>query len=204
MKRGNTERRLNSGRKQRQVVLIITEGAKTEPLYFSGFRAAARGRYTIKIMTSNVKDALGLTAYAKDQKKRLGLSTKMRDSAWVVFDTDSNSQERLDSAQKLAKASTLNLAMSNPCFELWYLLHFEDRTSPLSKEELYLRLRDHIPGYKKNQDYFDLLSPHRDRAIQRAAALDAPYDKPLSRSANPLTGVWRLVRELEKREGVCS
>lgn len=202
MKRGHAERRRSSGRRERRVVLIVCEGTKTEPLYFGGFRAAARGRYMIKIATSNAKDAVGIAKYAKEQKKRQGLSGKDGDSIWIVFDTDSNSREQLDAAEKLAEADSHKLAMSNPCFELWYLLHFEDRTAALSKEELDIRLRRHIPDYKKNQDYFALLALRRSSALRRAEELESPSARPLSRAANPSTGVGRLVRELAELDAL--
>lgn len=49
-----------------------------------------------------------------------------RDSAWVVLDGDEhiqNDPQNWHAALQLAEGSDIHLAVSNPCFELWYLLH---------------------------------------------------------------------------------
>lgn len=57
------------------------------------------------------------------------------DTAWAVFDgdehRDSNPHNWNDAVQR-AKSHGINLAISNPCFELWYLLYYQDQFAKLS------------------------------------------------------------------------
>ncbi len=38
---------------------------------------------------------------------------------------------------------------SNPCFELWLLLHYEDIHHLFHRDEIIEKLKRHIPGYEK-------------------------------------------------------
>ena len=43
--------------------------------------------------------------------------------------------------------------ISNPCFEIWPILHFESCTRSLSREECRKQLKKHFPDYNKELDY---------------------------------------------------
>ena len=67
-------------------------------------------------------------------------------------------------------ASPFELAVSNPAFEFWFLLHFEETTRPFhNADELRKALEQHLPGYKKNQDLSAQLAPHTKAASTRSA-----------------------------------
>jgi hypothetical protein len=46
------------------------------------------------------------------------------DEVWCVFDVDEH--PKLAEARDQANANGIQLAVSNPCFELWLLLHFQE------------------------------------------------------------------------------
>jgi hypothetical protein len=94
-----------------------------------------------------------------------------------------------------------SIALSNPCFELWYLLHFEDRHEALDRSETVARLRCFLPEYDKSVDCCERLNAGQDAAIERAKGLEEQAGNQLSVAANPSTGVWRVVRELKGMVG---
>ncbi len=47
------------------------------------------------------------------------------DEIWIVIDVD-RYQDHLPEVARLCHGSGINLAVSNPCFEFWLLLHFRD------------------------------------------------------------------------------
>ena len=47
-----------------------------------------------------------------------------QDQVWVVFDRDEH--ERFDEAVSLCEANGIGVARSNPCFEVWLILHMVD------------------------------------------------------------------------------
>ena len=93
------------------------------------------------------------------------------DVVWCVFDRDENTDEMLEKARKIADEVYLNIAFSNPSFELWFLLHFCQQTAELrdcSDVIHHLRSKGRIENYEKNRDYFDFLLPYMDKAVERA------------------------------------
>ncbi|WP_278319566.1 RloB family protein [Clostridium tepidiprofundi] len=66
------------------------------------------------------------------------MNEKDGDRVWCVFDVDINYNtnraiqskiEEIQKAKKIADKNKIKLGISNPCFELWYLLHFEYTTA---------------------------------------------------------------------------
>nr|WSY53066.1 RloB family protein [Streptomyces sp. NBC_00886] len=91
----------------------------------------------------------------------------------------------------------IRVAISNPCFELWLLLHFTPHTAhaPTYKKLLPL-LQKHVPGYDKTRVDFALYRDGRADAVTNAQVLD-PTGQDHAR--NPSTGVWQLVERMEGR-----
>ena len=48
------------------------------------------------------------------------------DELWVMIDVDRWNKSTLQEIAKEARQKGYRLAISNPCFELWLLLHFRD------------------------------------------------------------------------------
>jgi hypothetical protein len=194
--KGEVRQRRRGGRERRRVILIVCEGEKTEPIYFSHFREELRGKTSIKILDTNAKDAEGLARYARIQVERFDLEPHKGDRAWIVFDADENSQTQIDKAVKISRSIGANIALSNPCFELWYLLHFEDRRESIDRRETVARLMKHLPNYNKSLDCCEALEAGQAAAMERAKALEERAGNALAITANPATGVWRVVVEI--------
>ncbi len=69
------------------------------------------------------------------------------DQVWCVFDLDSFPSDDFSNAISKAIAAGLQVAYTNEAFELWYLLHFEDHRSALSRVQYSQKLSDHL-GHK--------------------------------------------------------
>ena len=168
-------------------LLIVCEGEKTEPLYLEEIRRAFR------LATAHVQvwpsadgtEPLQVVEYAErlflDGDRAKAIDCRGFDRVIAVFDRDDHATYH----QALAKAQALNLARKNdegqrvpflavasvPCFELWLLLHFEDVMAPVHRNEVYARLRAHLPTYEKGQGgHFAATRGQLDAATARAAA----------------------------------
>ena len=77
-------------------------------------------------------------------------------------------------ADKKAEANDLSLIVSSPCFEIWYLCHYDYSTKAFgSNEEVINELKKRIPQYDKNkEDMYELLRPMQDNAVQNAKRLE--------------------------------
>lgn len=130
------------------------------------------------------------------------------DMVWCVFDRDDNTNQNLYAAEQLAEHLGYRVAFSNPCFELWILLHFRDQRAELLNAEdaiSVLRADRYLPQYEKNMDVYDRLSGRQAEAIARAEhRMDSLNDdgiRTLSRESNPATTVHTLVQYLNNKRG---
>lgn len=182
-------------------VLIACEGSATEPIYFDSLcRDLGLAGDEVEILgDESGSHPLSVVTCAQRRVKRLmrtlELDTSPYDSVWCVFDCDQH--PRVKDAIGRAASLGFKVAFSNPCFELWFLLHFAYSSAELSGREVRMRLAKFIPGYGKSQDVYDLLVPHQETARTHAERLRAYHKRagdPLDR--NPSTTVDRLVHEL--------
>lgn len=101
----------------------------------------------------------------------------------------------------MASVSNISMAISNPCFELWPLLHFKQCRRYVSAADLRTMLRSAMKDYDKHLDC-QKLDGLRRTAIRNAIALDELHGKNGAKpGSNPSTGVWRLVENLEECAG---
>jgi hypothetical protein len=115
------------------------------------------------------------------------------DQYWCVFDVDSH--PRVSEAIALADRHGIEVAVSNPCIELWFLLHFADQAAHIDRRSAQRRCRDEL-GCEKDLNCKALLrlEERHDDAAARAQALDAKHLGDGSpRGANPSSSLWRLI-----------
>ena len=191
--------------------LIVCEGEKTEPNYFKSFKKNVKSFiYTIDTLGegSNTKDLVKRTIKARDN------SSQLYDSVWAVFDRDSFSSNNFNSAIELAKSQDVKVGWSHEAFELWYLLHFQYRNTPMSRNDYKKAIEDEINSkiglksksknpkkfeYKKNStEMYDILAKYGDQsqAIKWAEKLSVNHTCTNYSIHNPCTRIHLLVKEL--------
>lgn len=106
-------------------------------------------------------------------------------------------------AKQLALQEGYKIAFSNPCFELWFLMHFASPSVSIAncKEVVkLLKKKDRLEDYEKNKNVYHILQPLENNAIIRANKRIAELNKEcieiLSRESNPVTTVSELVEYL--------
>lgn len=69
--------------------------------------------------------------------------------AWAIIDTDNRKPEEFNTLESWSQTnSTYGLAISNPCFELWLLLHVDDKF-PQTETAVITALKKRFPDWKK-------------------------------------------------------
>ncbi|MDE0235670.1 MAG: RloB family protein, partial [bacterium] len=158
--------------------MVFTEGAKTEGGYLLPWRREFRDRLLISVDSfhgvpqSLVERAVSTRkAELRDQRRGRG---RAHDEIWCVFDVDSHLNIR--EAVQQAEDNGICLAISNPCIELWFILHFEDQTAYISRNKAQSRSAE-LLGCEKNlsQEARDLLYSRFEDASQRARLLDIKH-----------------------------
>ena len=215
MGRGKIERRGSKPRRTKPVILIVTEGEKSEPKYFEHFRTR-QNNVEVRVVPNSKNggktDYLNLIRKASRICKDDDLSPKSGDSVWIVADGDVNYQaadaikkknEALTQARATAEKEAYSLLISNPCFELWYLLHLRYTTAHLPDYDAVKKALEQagIKDYEKHNDLYERLASETLEAIKRAKRLETHqvengFALPLGIDANPFTEVYRLVEKL--------
>lgn len=173
---------------------IVCEGEKTETQYFESIRKVKRlSSAHIKVVGGDKSGThpCSIVQFATDYKDSY-------DTIWCVFDRDEH--ENIEEAFTQARDNGFRVAFSNPCFELWLLLHYQCQGAMLDRRNASRALRKHIPRYQKSTDVYDSIKKHFDDAKARAVKLrkqhDINADACEAESPNPSTWVDQLVEQL--------
>lgn len=183
-------------REQRQRILIVCEGAKTEPSYFKAFPLTSAQVEVVGTGT-NTRTVVDRAAEREAEARR---KKDPFDQVWCVFDRDSFPKVRVNEAVEECKRRGFRAAWSNEAFELWYLLHFEFCQHAASRKDYPRRLSPHlgVPYQKNDPDTYERLKSKTDDAIRNATRLAALKANVPPADANPMTTVHELVAELRK------
>ena len=194
------KRRKIGNRIPHKIFVIVCEGKETERQYFNRYKIRGCG-LKIETPNTNATDPVKLIKFARNQIGRYNLNLKSGDGIYCVFDRDGNTNEIIAHAFDKAGAD-IKVCLSNPSFELWFLLHFVYSESPLSNPELIGKLEKHILDYRKNKEYYDELLSKRDDAIRNAKKLNEFHHKKdvdlNSIHSNPSTQVFEIVEDILK------
>lgn len=192
-------------------ILIVSEGSKTEPLYFNEIRKAFRlHTANVEVRPSELGTApIQVVQYARDLfqygDRHKNIQPGAFEQVYAVFDRDDHDSyfdalklaESLDGTMRndAKQRVTFCAIASIPSFELWLLLHYADIQAPLHRDEALKRLKQHIPGYEKGTSSAFFTTRQRlEVAIERARTLSerhSAYNDP-----EPYTGVVELVELL--------
>lgn len=181
-------------------ILIVCEGKKTERLYFDGFKTRNSG---VEILTPHGKctNPKNIVDFAEYEMKKESIDFDEGDSVWCVFDVDENSNSVLKDTSDHAKKLKIKIALSNPCFELWYLLHYKQHSSEIFRDDVIKELKMFIKDYEKNKSFNHILQSNQQVAIERTKKLNALHEKNkhllFSRESNPSSQVFQLVEYIK-------
>jgi len=157
-------------------IYIFTEGSVTEPKYFREFIQFFKiSQAQVKVIDreSTASSPESVIKEMDYYKKSNPFKTK-NDIYCMVIDTDrwgKNLKVAVDDARQRGYL----VALSNPCFEIWLLMHFQDADTILKNVNLLKTKADintqihsyHING-KNYKDYFRRI----DSAVETAEKLD--------------------------------
>lgn len=180
----------------RKLFVIATEGAKTEPQYFDIFRTLKKGQVIIRMPEGkNKSDPENVLKRMKEYLKAERL--KPSDEAWLVVDKDQWSEDQIDKLHEwTTQQKNYGLALSNPKFEYWLLLHFAD--GDISPAQNIEKLLDsHLPNCSQTKavDPLKFKLENIEEAISRAKKRDAPPCEDWPRLPNRTT-VYKLVSNI--------
>ncbi|MGK2957374.1 MAG: RloB family protein [Acidimicrobiales bacterium] len=185
---------------------MFCEGERTEPEYIFALKQEPAVRDIAAVDIRLNKETAGsvpmtLVRAATDHRQRADKEEGEIDEIWCIFDVEwPQNHPDLPEAITLAHNARVNLAISNPCFELWLALHFQDQAAWLKNDDARRLRRVHDAAIDKGLDG-TLYMPLRHAAKDRARSLETnhagndtkfPHD-------NPSSGMHRFIQAVESK-----
>jgi hypothetical protein len=172
--------------------VIIAEGTVTEQEYFPLLNEDLIVHVKCLRTRSNLSPKEALRR-AQEYVRNEGL--RKTDEAWVVVDKDAWLDEHLGELNAWAQSrKNYGFALSNPKFEYWLLLHFEDATGVSTSAECDQRLKKYLVNYEKHIEAQHFPVERIRAAVARAKERDTPPSTDWPRRTG--TTVYRLVEKI--------
>lgn len=199
-----------------KIFVLAFEGNITEEKYFSEFKNSNKFNdeliylHLLKREKDDTNSAPNHVFSKLKKEAKDEFNFKKGDELWMIIDTD-----RWKNIPKIIEAcndlENMFVAVSNPCFEFWLLLHIKD-IQEYNEEELELLLKNKKTG---NRNYVDTkiveivgsynktnlktedFLPHIDTAVLRAKNLDQPQEEYPTKLGSH---IYKLIEKLRKEE----
>ena len=188
-------------------ILIVSEGLVTEEQYLNAIKATRRIRSAqILLMPPPPTSPIEMVQKAKEEQRKAERSDPY-DSVWCVFDVEAKVNQRfrygLHEALALANEEPkVGVAFSNPCFELWILLHEEHGEAWVSSDTVQTRCKTlRLIDGKHLVDPETLVSKCAN-ACESAKRLKVKHDRDGTHEPedkNPFSAMYLLIEEIESK-----
>lgn len=191
--------------------LIMCEGKETEPNYFNGLKQLINSKYgdRVDVLISEInikgtgKNTNDLVNYTERFVNQAG---KKYGKVWIVFDKDDYRDIQFNLAIKKATDANYNTAWSNPCFEIWLLLHLKSVQNYIEKDKILNELdkefkHNNLGNYHKNdKDVFKKVTKddNLSKAITNSKKLVEKFKDKKPSESNPMTNVYKIVEDLKE------
>ncbi len=189
----------------KRLFLVGVEGTRTECDYFSMFDSAYVHVIPVASREGNSPKRVLATLKAAIPRYQL----RDGDYLWIVVDRDEWPEEELELCRmwaldpKESPGQHRGFSLSNPKFEFWLLLHFEDGTLHTTSKSCLEALCAHLPEYKKSLVRSDFGAESVSAAIQRAKALlgaGDPTDWPREAGKTTAFTLCEAIRQVDAEE----
>lgn len=201
-------KRRNPYKKRKERILIVCEGEKTEVVYFKRMiKKQSLKTAKVKVTGESGSAPISVVDYAIEQYKDSKKERDPFDSVYCIYDKDSHPsfESAKDKLSRQKPKKVFSSIISVPCFEVWFLLHFNYSTAPFSDcgnssicGNVIKKLEKKIPKYEKGMKDipWEELEINQKKAIQNAKKLKKHNEA--SGTYNPSTNVYELVEAIKK------
>src|SRR5690606_11957126 len=161
-------------------IVIVCEGKATEPDYFRKCVSYyGAGLVSLRVLGKTgvpltvVRAAIAERSRLIEQARKKNGASPIPFSVWAVFDRD---EHEVQEALQLAEEHKIGVAFSNPCFELWPLLHLVNEYGAQDgRHEVQRRLHAVMPNYHHDRSPrldFELMRDRLEYAFLQAERLN--------------------------------
>ncbi len=167
-----------------KLIVIATEDSKASVFYFEALkRAYLTTKVQVKVLPHENTNSSPDHVLSLLDEYSLNYQLVDEDELWLVIDVDRWGAEKLSDIARQCQQKSYYLAVSNPCIEIWFLLHLTDlsrydetRLHALtlntkvnkSRNALEQAIIEITGRYNKGQLNTEDFIPHVEQAIVRA------------------------------------
>ena len=172
--------RVSRGKQMKPNFFVFCEG-KTEIAYVKFLRSLYSA--TIQVLPKKGKSKISVDYIERSKNEYVRTE---QDKVFLMYDLDIDGM--LEHLQNIPNAELL---VSNPCVELWFLLHYQEQKSEISSDKRIKELQKVSKEYKKgtlSEEEKRMLAENRELAVERA--------KKQTEHKNPSTTVYKLLELL--------
>ena len=176
---------------------MFCEGVASEPDYINALKRLPHVRSNTSIEIE-IDPRQGVPLTLVERAIERGDDDEI-DERWCIFDVEwPMNHPNLKRAIKLAIDHGVRVAVSNPCFELWLILHFDDQTAFITTDDAERRSRQLDGRVGKRIDARQYMECRR-IAARRAAALVARHggNNTSFPNDNPSSTMYELLAAVE-------
>lgn len=166
----------SKNKKQPPTVLIICKNKKSaEYKYFQSlsFKCVNKIVKPAREKISNIDYLIKESIY---YKKQYEINERYGDRTWCIFNTQdiNNKLQNLDQTLDRAKKNKIRLGIFNPCFELWYYLHFAEKEN--IQNNLDYEIHKFIQNHNESYNDFNTLNNTVDKAISNCKLIQSLHE----------------------------
>ncbi len=174
------------------LIIVASEDTYAAHYYFSRFRTR---RVQFRVLPTTDSNSSPAHVIERLDKFKSDYDTAEGDSFWLCIDRDRWNVESLSAVLRECISKGYENAISNPCFDLWILLHHEPlAVDSIPKcDDVISRIRQIMGGYGKKCCSTMAITPDMvDIARERAKQMDNEEMLP----SKPMTRVYKIVELL--------
>lgn len=177
-------------RRSLPVLVVVCDDAKTAVSYFNELKQKVKKKLTLRVVRNPSDRATpqDVINWAQVQKQKLVEESSHDDTdrseVWALIDLEQESARRAAgfAAKEAGETAGISVALSDPCYEVWTLLHladtgesFDNCNSVLSRIEVewHKKLGQEF-GKKAQADYSKILPARTDAAVRARKHHEVP------------------------------
>ncbi len=112
------------------VVVVVCDDSRTAPAYFRELKREVKQHIALNISPAGCQGGSPATVVERAiaEHEKLRDDDDDRDTVWALIDTEREPicRTRAEDAKKNGEKCGIKVALSDPCYEVWTLLHLED------------------------------------------------------------------------------
>ena len=207
--------RVSDSLEKEKIIVLAFEGNDTEEIYFDEFKSseifddALIFLHLLKRPKTDTNSAPNHVFKKLKKEAKDEYNFKNTDELWMIIDTD-RWENIPDIISECKKQSNMFVAVSNPCFEFWLLLHIKNiadydenelalilKNAKVSNKKNYVdsKITEILGSYNKSNPKPELFLPTVDFAIEQAKQLDINDDEYPEKLGSH---VYKVVEKLKK------